>query len=194
MKFDWRIAIYCRYSTDFQDETSIADQIRLCRDLAKRMGWPEPMFVYADAAISGASRHNRPEYLRMMADMEDGKFDALIVENISRLTRDVEDSAFSMKRAEFQGVQIFPANDNGSAISPDMANFQAMIAEISRKQGAQMIQRAMSGLVLKGKSAGGKSYGYQSKPRRSGEASQVLVQGLSVATAQRSPASGGTTL
>jgi site-specific DNA recombinase len=169
MKFDWRIAIYCRYSTDFQDETSIADQIRLCRDLAKRMGWPEPMFVYADAAISGASRHNRPEYLRMMADMEDGKFDALIVENISRLTRDVEDSAFSMKRAEFHGVQIFPANDNGSAISPDMANFQAMIAEISRKQGAQMIQRAMSGLVLKGKSAGGKSYGYQSKPRRSGE-------------------------
>lgn len=164
-----RIAIYCRYSTELQDETSIDDQTRICRDLAKRMKWPEPTAVYADAAISGASRHNRPEYLRLMADMNAGMFDALIVENISRLTRDVEDSAFTMKRAEYHCVQIFPANDNGSPISSDMANFQAMMAEMARKQGAQMIQRSMSGLVLNGRSAGGKSYGYRSKARRPDE-------------------------
>lgn len=164
-----RIAIYCRYSTELQDETSIEDQTRICRALAKRMGWAEPVSAYADAAISGASRHNRPEYQRMMADLEAGKFDALIIENISRLTRDVEDSAFTMKRAEFHGVQIYPANDNGTPISADMANFQAMMAEMARKQGAQMIHRSMSGLVLGGKSAGGKSYGYQSKARRPNE-------------------------
>jgi site-specific DNA recombinase len=133
------------------------------------MGWPQPITVYADAAISGASRHNRPEYLRMMADMAAGKFDGLIIENISRLTRDVEDAAFTMKRAEFHGVKIYPANDNGAPISAEMANFQAMMAEMARKQGAQMIHRSMSGLVLGGKSAGGKSYGYRSKARRPGE-------------------------
>lgn len=167
MKF--RLAIYCRYSTELQDETSIEDQTRICRDLAKRMGWPEPIMVYADAAISGASRHNRPEYQRMLADMVAAKFDGLIIENLSRLTRDVEDAAFTMKRAEFHAVKIYPANDNGSPISGDMANFQAMMAEMARKQGAQMIHRSMSGLVLGGKSAGGKSYGYRSKARRPGE-------------------------
>ena len=165
----FRLAIYCRYSTELQDETSIEDQERICRNLATRMGWPEPITVYADAAISGASRHNRPEYQRMMADMRAGKFDGLIIENLSRLTRDVEDAAFTMKRAEFHAVKIYPANDNGSPISADMANFQAMMAEMARKQGAQMIHRSMSGLVLGGKSAGGKSYGYQSKARRPGE-------------------------
>ena len=164
-----RIAIYCRYSTDLQDESSIEDQTRICRELAKRMKWREPSIVYADSAISGASRHNRPEYLRMMADMKAGKFDALVVENISRLTRDVEDSAFTMKRAEFRGVQIYPANNNGAPISTDMANFQAMMGEMALKQGAQMIHRSMVGLVCAGKSAGGKSYGYQSKARRAGE-------------------------
>jgi len=164
-----RIGIYCRYSTELQDETSIEDQTRICRDLAARMGWTAPVVVYADAAISGASRHNRPEFLRMMADLEAGKIDALIIENISRLTRDVEDSAFTMKRAEFHRVKIYPANDNGAPISADMANFQAMMAEMARKQGAQMIHRSMSGLVLGGKSAGGKSYGYQSKARRPNE-------------------------
>ncbi len=164
-----RIAIYCRYSTELQDETSIEDQARICRALAKRMGWVEPFTVYADAAISGASRHNRPEYQRMMRDLEDGKFEVLIIENISRLTRDVEDSAYTMKRAEFRNVKIYPASDNGVPISTEMANFQAMMAEMARKQGAQMIHRSMSGLILSGKSAGGKSYGYQSKARRPNE-------------------------
>lgn len=50
-----------------------------------------------------------------------------------------------------------------------MANFQAMMAEMARKQGAQMIHRSMGGLVIAGKSAGGKSYGYQSKAQRPGE-------------------------
>ena len=105
----------------------------------------------------------------MMDDLQAGKIKALIVENISRLTRDVEDSAFTMKRAVFHEVAIYPANDNGVPISADMANFQAMMAEMARKQGAQMIHRSMSGLILGGKSAGGKSYGYQSKARRPNE-------------------------
>jgi DNA invertase Pin-like site-specific DNA recombinase len=105
----------------------------------------------------------------MMVEMAASSFDGLIIENLSRLTRDVEDSAFTMKRAEFHGVKIYPANENGLPLSTDMANFQAMIAEIARKQGAQMIHRSMSGLVLGGRSAGGKSYGYRSKPRGPGE-------------------------
>jgi site-specific DNA recombinase len=164
-----RIALYCRYSTDLQDETSIEDQTRLCQALAKRMGWTAPIDVYADLAISGASRHNRPEYQRMMRDLDAGVFDALLVENISRLTRDTEDSAHMMKRAKFHGVSIYPANDHGAPISPEMANFHAMMAEMARKQGAEMIHRSMSGLVLNGKSAGGKSYGYQSEARRPNE-------------------------
>lgn len=163
------IAIYCRYSTELQDETSIEDQSRICCDLAKRMGWPDPVEIYADAAVSGASRHNRPEYQRMMRDLEAGRFKALIIENTSRLTRDVEDSAHAMKRAEFHNVKIYPARDNGVPISQDMANFQAFMSEMARKQGAQMIHRSMSGLVLNGKSAGGRSYGYRSKARRPNE-------------------------
>lgn len=164
-----RSAIYCRYSTDLQDHASIEDQTRICRALATRMGWPAPIMVYADEAISGASRLNRPEYQRMMADMKAGKFDTLIIENVSRLTRDAEDMAFTTKRAEFHGVTIYSANDNGTPLSADMANIQAIMAEMVRKQGAQMINRTMGGLVLNGKSAGGKSYGYQSKARRPNE-------------------------
>src|SRR5688500_17773605 len=33
------VAIYARYSTDLQDERSIADQINACKDRVQREGW-----------------------------------------------------------------------------------------------------------------------------------------------------------
>ena len=47
-----RVAIYARYSTDKQSETSIDDQVRLCRARAQREGW-KVVKVYTDAAITG---------------------------------------------------------------------------------------------------------------------------------------------
>lgn len=49
-----RAAIYARFSSDLQDARSIADQVALCRDHARRQHWPVVQ-VYADEAISGAS-------------------------------------------------------------------------------------------------------------------------------------------
>jgi site-specific DNA recombinase len=55
-------AIYARYSSDLQRDASIEDQIRLCKERAKREGW-RVVNCYTDHAISGASltcsRHPR---------------------------------------------------------------------------------------------------------------------------------------
>jgi site-specific DNA recombinase len=58
-----RAVIYARYSTDLQDERSIAHQIALCEAAAAR----EELFVigtHHDNAASGASIHGRPASLR----------------------------------------------------------------------------------------------------------------------------------
>ena len=47
-----RVAIYARYSSDLQSETSIDDQVRLCRERAKRDGMTVAE-VFTDYAISG---------------------------------------------------------------------------------------------------------------------------------------------
>src|SRR5260221_190715 len=47
-------AIYARYSSDLQRDASIEDQIRLCKERAKREGW-RVVNCYTDHAISGAS-------------------------------------------------------------------------------------------------------------------------------------------
>ena len=52
-----RAAIYARYSSDLQSEASIDDQVRLCRERAKRDGMTVSD-VYTDYAISGGNLSN----------------------------------------------------------------------------------------------------------------------------------------
>ncbi len=80
-----KVAIYARYSTDLQDKTSIAGQICNCEALAAREGF-DIVSRYQDAARSG-NDDNRPQYQLLLADSEAGKFDSIIVDETSRLTR-----------------------------------------------------------------------------------------------------------
>jgi DNA invertase Pin-like site-specific DNA recombinase len=55
-----RCAIYARYSSDLQRESSIEDQIRRCREFAERQGWSiAEDHIRCDAAISGAATAGR---------------------------------------------------------------------------------------------------------------------------------------
>ena len=47
-----KCAIYARYSSDLQRETSIDDQFRRCEEFAAKQGW-EIVDRFADRAISG---------------------------------------------------------------------------------------------------------------------------------------------
>jgi site-specific DNA recombinase len=89
-----RVAIYARYSSEHQNERSIDDQIRLCREHAERqLIGAETIGVYADYALSGSSLKNRPEAARLLTDAGAGIYDAVLTEALDRLSRDQEDIA-----------------------------------------------------------------------------------------------------
>ena len=100
-----RIAIYARYSSDHQDERSIEDQIRLCRERACAIGG-NVVGTYTDYAISGAHLKSRPDASRLLRDAQDDCFDAILTEALDRLSRDQEDVAGLYKRLRFASVKI----------------------------------------------------------------------------------------
>jgi site-specific DNA recombinase len=80
-------AIYARISLDKAgDGLAVERQERLCRDLAQRKGWPVAE-VYADQSVSAYSGVKRPAYQRMLADLEAGRRDAVLVVDLDRLVR-----------------------------------------------------------------------------------------------------------
>jgi len=99
-----RAAIYARYSTDLQRDTSIADQVRTCEALIKKEHWTL-VAVYTDRAISGTARL-RPDYQKLLEHARNSQFDVVVAEALDRLSRDQEDVAALYKRLSFAGVKL----------------------------------------------------------------------------------------
>jgi DNA invertase Pin-like site-specific DNA recombinase len=97
-------AIYARYSSENQRAASIEDQARNCRRRAEAEGWGV-VREFADAAMSG-SDSNRPQYQAMIAAAMRREFDVLLLDDLSRLTRDSVEQEQTIRRLEFQGLRI----------------------------------------------------------------------------------------
>lgn len=74
----FRAAIYARYSTDKQKETSVEDQVRLCRRHCEQKGW-QVTEIFVDHGISGTTSQ-RPDYLRLVQAAERGAVDVIVAD------------------------------------------------------------------------------------------------------------------
>ncbi|MCC8013818.1 MAG: recombinase family protein [Eubacterium sp.] len=81
---------YARYSTDRQTENSIAYQFTKIQEYCLKKNINLTGF-YSDEARSGTNTTDRTEFNRMLADAEKHKFNAVVIYDISRGSRDVED-------------------------------------------------------------------------------------------------------
>lgn len=151
-----RAAIYARYSSDLQSDTSIEDQHRLCMRLIASHGWQEAK-TYADRGISGAS-HLRPAYQRLLQDARDNRLDVVVAEGLDRLSRDQEHIAAFFKQMRFQGIPIVTVAEG--EISELHTGLKGTMSSLFLKDLAQKTHRGLEGRVRKGKSAGGVTYGY----------------------------------
>jgi site-specific DNA recombinase len=156
-----RAVIYARYSSDLQDERSIADQVALCREYAKRHGHVV-VAVYEDASSSGASVHGRPGIQRLLADAEKHAFDIMLAESMSRIGRDQEDRAVIRKRLAFCGAAIATPTDG--VVTPLVDGIRAVIDSQQLEDLKHHTRRGMRGRVQEGRSAGGRTYGYSVLP------------------------------
>lgn len=151
-----RVAIYARYSSDNQKEASIEDQITICRERAEREGWTI-IGAYTDHAVSGASLI-RPGIQSLLSDATNGKFDIVLAEALDRLSRDQEDSAGIYKRMSFAGIKIITLSE-GEISNLDIG-FKGTMNALFLKDLADKTRRGLRGRIEKGKSGGGKCFGY----------------------------------
>ena len=107
-----RCAIYARYSSDLQSPTSIDDQLQLCRAYADRQGWVV-VATHHDAALSGFGVEQRPGYQQLVAaaGATPPGFDTILVEDLSRLTRDTGELLRLYHRLRLKGIDIVGVSD-----------------------------------------------------------------------------------
>lgn len=150
-----RVAVYARFSSDNQSESSIEDQTFQCLARIKSEGW-QLGGVYSDSAMSGSNTH-RPEYQRLMQDAVSGRFHIVLSEGLDRLSHDQADIAGLYKNMIFQGIKLFTLEEG--EVNELHIGLKGTMNALFLKDLAQK-KRGMEGKVRSGMAASGISYGY----------------------------------
>ena len=157
-----RAAIYSRFSTDRQNESSIADQVRVCSEYAAREGM-EVTTHFEDQGISGAALGNRPGATAMMEAALTRSFDVLLVMDLSRLSRSQADLPKMIDRLVAKGVRIVGVQDgydSGRKGHKLQAGLSGIIGEAFRDMVKERTYAALESRAKGKRATGGKSYGY----------------------------------
>tara|TARA_R110002111_G_scaffold18776_4_gene45900 strand:+ start:1915 stop:3624 length:1710 start_codon:yes stop_codon:yes gene_type:complete len=160
-----RAAIYARYSEDKQRESSIDDQVRNCTRWMDHNGM-RIVQVYSDKAISGSVRA-RPGYLQMLEDSATSSFDVLIIDDLSRLSRDDYEMKGVLRKLAWQGIRVIGVTDGYDSSTKGHkihAGFKGLMNEMFLDDLRERTHRGMSGQAIKGYNCGGRTYGYRNTP------------------------------
>ena len=99
-------AIYARYSTEYQSESSIADQYRVCTEWCDQNGITTTA-RYEDQGISGAAMGNRPGLQQALT----APVDVIVVMDLTRLSRNQADLPKIIDRLTHRGVRVIGVQD-----------------------------------------------------------------------------------
>ncbi len=158
-----KAAIYARYSSENQSEKSIDDQIRVCKNYCKEHDIVvSDQNIYVDAALSG-SLLTRPSLQALEKAAENKEFEALVVDDLSRLSRSNHQMLTLVLKFNYLQIKLISVSDG---IITDDENsklgiqMRGLINELYLDDLKKKTMRGLEGQKLRGFSAGENVYGY----------------------------------
>lgn len=154
MKQPIKAALYMRLSKDdagYGDSISIENQRSILRQYAKEHN----IFVYDEYVDDGYSGTNfdRPDFKRMMADIDAGKVNCVITKDLSRFGREHIQTDFYLE-FDFpeRGIRYIAVSDNEDTEKglSDFASFKNLFNEWYAKDTSRKVKTSFNAKFLKG--------------------------------------------
>lgn len=169
----WRTALYIRLSVEFNGKRgdSLETQRQIMEAYAALCPDLEIVEVYTDNGITGRT-FEREAFQRMLADVEAGKINCIMVKDLSRLGRNTIDTGYYIEKYfPLHGVRFIAVNDqfdsedsenSGNHLIVPLKNMinEAYAADISKKVRAQQNQAMRDGEFVGARPP----YGYRKDP------------------------------
>lgn len=169
----WRAGLYIRLSVEFNGNRgdSLETQKQIMEAHLALSPDVEVAEIYIDNGVSGQT-FERPDFQRMLADIEAQKIDCVVVKDLSRLGRSAIDSGYYLEKYfPLHGVRVLSVNDQYDSEAVDNVSSQialplknlmneAYALDISRKVRAQQHQAMQAGEFVGARAP----YGYRKDP------------------------------
>ena len=185
-----RCAAYARISTDRQNPLSIEDQFRKCREFADRQGWAfAEAHAYSDEALSGAGT-DRPGLARLLraALSTPAQFEAILVDDTSRLSRNKAAIETIFEKLNFAGVRLVAVSqgiDTQDEQADVLLTVHGLTDSLYIKELGKKTHRGLEGLFQRGFHTGGRCYGYDIVPADKGQSKTLIVNEAEAAVVRR---------
>lgn len=154
-----RFFTYGRKSVYRDNSDSIDNQFRMCREYCEIRfpGEIDSWKQFSDEDFTGANT-NRPDFKRMMKEVESDACDVLVVYQLDRFSRDVKDFSIAYETLRAHRVRFICLDlniDTSTPIGEAMMYVSAAFGQMERKNIALRVADNMTGLAKKGYWVGG---------------------------------------
>lgn len=140
------VVIYARVSTEHEAQLSA---------LENQLDWYKPLLEqhpewnlirsYVDEGITGTSANKRPQFMRMLADANNGEFDLILTREVSRFARNTVDTLQYTRKLKAIGVEVFFINDNIRTFDGDGELRLTIMATLAQDESRKTSIRVKSG-------------------------------------------------
>ena len=150
----YNTALYLRLSRDDElqgESSSITSQRQLLMQYVIDRGW-SVVDEYIDDGYSGTN-YDRPNFQRMLDDIEDGKINCVITKDLSRLGRNyILTGQYTDFYFPSKGVRYIAINDNVDTLNGDneIAPFLNILNEMQSRQNSKKIKSAFKARFANG--------------------------------------------
>lgn len=129
------VVIYARVSTEHEAQLSALDF------------HPEWTLVdqYIDEGITGTSAEKRPEFMRMIEDAKQHKFDMILTREVSRFARNTVDTLQYTRMLKEHGVEVYFINDGIKTFDGDGELRLTIMATLAQDESRKTSIRVKSG-------------------------------------------------
>jgi DNA invertase Pin-like site-specific DNA recombinase len=182
------VSIYTRYSNEDLQRGTTDDQTRECRRASQEKGWlVDEKFIRSDEGLSGATLASRPALTGLLNDIErsGGRITGLIIDNTSRLGRNLGDVMNICALLKFLGVFIYFVAQKLDSRDP---HFYQAIVQLAQGDEqflvnlSSAVRRGHRYSVVDGMIHGGRYFGYKSElipdPTRRGTVTRPAILGV----------------
>lgn len=145
-----KVAAYARVSTDKEDQkNSYESQLKYYMEkMNANPKWIVTQ-VYADEAISGTQDYKRSDFMRMIHDALNGKFDLLLTKSISRFARNTVDTLSYVRKLKEKNVAILFEEENINTLEMSGELLLTILSSVAQQESETISLHVKLGLKMK---------------------------------------------
>lgn len=145
-----KVAIYARVSTEHEAQLSaLENQVQYYNGILKQHHDWILYDRYIDEGITGTSTNKRKNFMRMIEDAREGRFDLIVTREVSRFARNTVDALQETRKLKKIRVEVYFTEDNIWTFNDEDGELKLTImATLAQNESKKTSQRVKAGQMI----------------------------------------------